>query len=104
MPPTAIGLTMNFQTASAWPAQKPLSGIAPAGKNCATNVGPPRKRISGTNSPQAITPPAKFSDASRGPMIYPTPRYAGLTAGADMVVTAPALSFGDVALGPRRTK
>src|SRR5581483_6000921 len=107
MPPTAIGRTMKLHTAPAWSAQNELLGLmtlAPAGANCATSVGPPRNRISGTSRPQATTPPAKFSDASRGPMMYPTPRYAGLIAGADHVVAAPAASFGAVELRPMRTK
>ena len=70
MPPTAIGRTMKLHTAPACPAQKPVSGIVvPAGANCATSVGPPRNRMSGTSRPQAMTPPAKFSEARRGPMM-----------------------------------
>ena len=42
---------------------------APAGANCSHQLGPPRNRMSGTSRPQAITPPAKFSDARRGPMM-----------------------------------
>src|SRR5215472_17923924 len=45
----------------------------------------------GTSSPQASTPPAKFRAASRGPMMYPTPRYAGLTSGAVNRVAPPVM-------------
>ena len=70
MPPTAMGRTMKLHTATDSPAQNPVSGmVVPAGANCATSVGPPRNRISGTSRPQAMTPPAKFSEASRGPMM-----------------------------------
>ena len=37
--------------------------------------------IMGTIKPQAKSPPLKFNAPSFGPMIYPTPMYAGLTPG-----------------------
>ena len=37
--------------------------------------------MSGARSPHARTPPLKFNAAKRGPIIYPTPIYAGLTSG-----------------------
>src|ERR1035441_5282941 len=61
------------------------------------NCGPRKNASSGTSNPQAKTPPAKFSAPSRGPMISPTPRYAGLMAGAENVVMAPACTVGDPA-------
>ena len=58
--------------------------------------------IRGTSNPHATTPPAKFSDASRGPIMYPTPKYAGLIAGAWNVVTPPTLTTGAVLVRPSR--
>src|ERR1035441_9539968 len=72
------------------------------------NCGPRKNASSGTSSPQAKTPPAKFSAPRVGPMMYPTPRYAGLMAGAENVVMAPAGTVGEpgartnsTLLGPR---
>src|SRR3954453_12519567 len=53
--------------------------------------GPTVKVRSGTRSPQARTPPAKFKAARRGPMMYPTPRYAGLMSGQLKVVAPPVM-------------
>ncbi len=62
--------TIKLHTAPACPAQNSLSGnVVPAGTNCVTKVGPPRNKISGTSRPHAMTPPAKFNDARRGPMM-----------------------------------
>jgi hypothetical protein len=61
------------------------------------NWGPRKNASSGTSSPQAKTPPAKFSAPRVGPIMYPTPRYAGLMAGAENVVMAPACTVGEPA-------
>ena len=37
--------------------------------------------MAGARSPQASTPPLKLIAASFGPMMYPTPRKAGLISG-----------------------
>ena len=66
MPPTAIGRTTNFHTGTTRPIQS--SPVAPAG-SMACSCGPSRKMRSGTNSPQAKTPPEKLSAASSGPMM-----------------------------------
>ncbi len=63
MPPTAIGRTMLYQVVPATSAQPP----SPFTQGC--NCGPRKKTSSGTSSPQAKTPPAKFSAPSRGPMM-----------------------------------
>src|ERR1039458_3121463 len=72
------------------------------------NCGPRKNASSGTSSPQAKTPPAKFSAPRVGPIMYPTPRYAGLMAGAENVGMAPACTVGEpgartnlTMLGPR---
>src|SRR5579885_3895913 len=57
---------------------------------------------SGTSKPHASTPPAKFSAANRGPMMYPTPKYAGLTAGEVNVVIPPVVRTGALAPRPSR--
>ena len=46
--------------------------------------------------PQAITPPEKLRAASSGPMIYPTPRKAGLMVGAAHV-EVPPVKFREIA-------
>ena len=45
------------------------SGVAPAGRTALECTGRGSRVRSGTSSPQASTPPAKFSAASRGPMM-----------------------------------
>src|ERR1035438_8877113 len=88
MPPTAMGRTMLYQIVPATDAQ-PASPLTDG-----ASWGPRKNASSGTSSPQANTPPAKFKAPSRGPIIYPTPRYAGLMAGAENVVMAPAGTEG----------
>jgi hypothetical protein len=94
MPPTAIGRTTDFQIASFTASQEGLA---------AESCGPRKYANRGTRKPHASRPPAKFSAARRGPMMYPTPIYAGRTAGAEIDVTPPTLTGCEYPLVTRLT-
>src|SRR3990172_8866882 len=83
IPPMAIGRTMNRQTSVAWALHSCSPASAP---RVVSNEGPRKYNRSGTNRPHASKPPAKFSDASLGPIMYPTPMYAGLTPGVERTI------------------